>query len=286
MPPLKAGVISAEHLRRAVLQGVGHDYLGGPGGPAQLRAMSAAGSAEAARRARPSRARAGLPAALRQPFTAQALTDLAAPVSARCGGRRFVPMLIEASMASAPGTCPLWASAPGSPTVRTSASPAAARTPLGCDRVGIDLVLRREASAVTAGRRPRARPADPRAACGRPRPGLGRLPEPGRPRGRESPFHVVSNGGSRSPWAGIPAGLRAGPTRIAYPGQAVDRHATRARSVRGGDEARPDSRRPRDGRAGGRRPARRGLGSGSGSSLRAFFSERDSFKGRPPPGRQ
>jgi hypothetical protein len=100
IPPLRARVISTEHLRRAVLQGVGRDYLGGtqvgpPGfGLCLQRGLRRLLDERTLRSLAPdSRRPAG------QQLSAQARNRLARPVGDRCGGRRFVPKLIEASMA-------------------------------------------------------------------------------------------------------------------------------------------------------------------------------------------
>jgi hypothetical protein len=100
VPPLRDRVISVEHLRRAVLRGVGRDYLGGTQvGPPSFGLCLQHGM----RSLLHERNLRALALVYRRPggqqLTAQALTDLAAPVGARCGGRRFLPMLIEASMA-------------------------------------------------------------------------------------------------------------------------------------------------------------------------------------------
>jgi hypothetical protein len=225
VPPLKARVIGAEHLRRAVLQGVGRDYLSGTQvGPPSFGLCLQRGL----RRGLDERTLRSLALVYRRPggqaFTAQALADLAVPIGDRCGGRRFVPEMIAASIAFRAGHLP--AAGVGA---RLSYGPyigVTCRRPnrTRCDGVGVDLVLRREAVAVSAtvgGRRLRLRtPGLHTGVAGRDwvgyldRVGLGR---------RQSPFHVGSYGGSRGIWAGYPPVYVPVDLEIAYPG---GRHVT------------------------------------------------------------
>ena len=205
VPPLRDRVVSLEHLRRAVLHGVGRDYLGGTQvGPPSFGLCLQRGM----RSLLHERNLRALALVYRRPagqqFTAQALTDLAAPIGSRCGGRRFVPMLIEASMAFRTGRL-----RPVGVAARLARGPqlgVACRqaSSIRCDRVGIDLVLRRRATAVTAtlaGRKLRLRTADGPGVAGRSwtghldRAGLGR---PG------SPLYVSPQGGERMIWGGYP----------------------------------------------------------------------------------
>jgi hypothetical protein len=206
VPPLRGRVISAEHLRRAVLQGIGRDYLSGTQvGPPSFGLCLQRGL----RRLLDERTLRSLALVYRRPsgqqFTAQALAELAVPIGDRCGGRRFVPMPIEASMAFRAGHLPaagVEARLSYGPYVGVTCRPANSTR---CDSVGIDLVLRREATAVSArvaGRKLRLRtPGLHTGVAGRDwvgyldRVGLGR---------RGSPFHVDSYGRSPKIWAGYP----------------------------------------------------------------------------------
>jgi hypothetical protein len=140
-----------------------------------------------------------------QQFTAQALSDLAVPVGDRCGGRRFVPEMIDASIAFRTGHLPA-----AGIEARLSYGPYLGVTcgranTIGCDSVGIDLVLRREASAVTArvaGRELRLRtPGLHTGVAGRDWVGYLDRVGLGRP---ESPFHVDSYSRDPEVWAGSP----------------------------------------------------------------------------------
>src|SRR6478735_6562937 len=90
VPPLRDRAISAEHLRRAVLRGLGRDYLSGTQvGPPGFGLCLQRGL----RRVLDERTLRSLALVYRRPagqqFTAQALADLAVPIGDRCGGRRF-----------------------------------------------------------------------------------------------------------------------------------------------------------------------------------------------------
>jgi hypothetical protein len=206
VPPLKARVITVEHLRRAILQGVGRDYLGGTQvGPPSYGLCLQRG----VRRLLDGKTLRTLALVYRQPSgqqrTAQALTEIAAPVGARCaGGRKLVPMMIEASMAFRAGHLP-----PVGIGARLSYGPYLGVTcrrasSIRCDRVGIDLVLRRRASAVVAtiaGRALRLRtPGLHTGAAGKD--WVGYLDGAGLRR-RGSRFQIDSYGEGRS-WAGSP----------------------------------------------------------------------------------
>jgi hypothetical protein len=143
-------------------------------------------------------------------LAAQTLNALAAPVGAECGGAEYVPELVTASVALG-GDYPLSRLGIAARRLGVTYGPY-----LGvdcrrvgskrCDRVGVDVVLRRDARAVTAwvgGRRLVLRtPGLHSGEAGRDwvgylnRVGLGR---PG------SPFRVPSNGGNPDTWAGSPA---------------------------------------------------------------------------------
>jgi len=145
-----------------------------------------------------------------QQFAAQALNTLAAPVGAECGGAKYVPELVTASEALG-GRYPLSRLGVAARRLGVTYGPylgLTCRRPgsTRCDSVGVDLVLRREARAVTAwiaGRRLVLRtPGLHSGEAGRDwvgyldRVGLGRS---------GSPFQIPSNGGNRGTWAGSPA---------------------------------------------------------------------------------
>lgn len=219
VPPLRPRVISDERLRRAVLQGVGRDYLSGTQvGPPSFglcmqRGMRAMLNARVLRT---------LALVYRQPSgqqrTAQALSAMAVPIGARCGGRRFVPMPIEASMAFRAGRLRALGVAS-----RLSYGPYVGVTcreanSIGCDSVGIDLVLRREAiavSATVAGRELRLRtPGLHSGVTGKD--WVGYLDQVGLDR-PTSPFHVDPYGGNPGTWAGYPPVYLPVRLGIAYP---------------------------------------------------------------------
>jgi hypothetical protein len=208
VPPLRDRTIGVGHLRRAVLRGVGRDYLGGTQvGPPSFGLCLQRGS----RRRLDEASLRRLALVYRRPggqqFTAQALNALAEPVGVRCGGRRFVPMLIEASMAFRAGRLRPAANR----ELRLAYGPYLGVTcrPAGsahCDSVGIDLVLRRKAAAVSAwvgGRRLRLRTPGLHTGAGG-RDWVGYLDRVGFER-PGSPFRLPSNGGNRGAWAGSPA---------------------------------------------------------------------------------
>ena len=220
VPPLKARVISAEHLRRAVLQGIGRDYLSGTQvGPPSFGLCLQRGL----RRLLDERTLRSLALVYRRPsgqqFTAQALAELAVPIGDRCGGRRFVPEMIEASMAFRAGHLPatgVEARLSYGPYVGVTCRPA---NTTRCDRVGIDLVLRREATAVSAtvaGRGLRLQ--TPGLHSGVPgKDWVGYLDRVGLDR-HESPFQVDSYGRSPKIWAGYPPVYLPVELEISYPG--------------------------------------------------------------------
>jgi hypothetical protein len=89
-----------------------------------------------------------------QAFAAQALNRMAAPIGAECGGAKYIPELVTASRALA-GRYPLSRLEIAARRLGIVYGPylgvtcrTANRT--GCDEIGIDVVLRREAKAVTA----------------------------------------------------------------------------------------------------------------------------------------
>ena len=150
-----------------------------------------------------------------QQFAAQALNALAAPIGAECGGAKFVPELIGAAEA-------LGGELSAEPARHRGAAPRRRLRPLPgsagrragstrCDQVGIDVVLHREAAAVTAwvgGRRLRLK--DPRSAQRRRRAGLGRVPRPGRARPARKPLLRSPERQEPGHVGRVPTGLRAG----------------------------------------------------------------------------
>jgi hypothetical protein len=219
MPPRNDRVITVEHLRRAVLRGLGRDFLAGTQvGPPSFGLCLQRGMRQSLTR----RTLRTLALAYRrpagQPFTAQALSRLAAPIGDRCGGRRFVPEMIDASNAFRAGR--LAAAGIGSrlaygPYLGVRCRKASS---ILCDRVGIDLVLHREAAAVTAwvgGRRVRLRtPGLHNGIAGRD--WVGRLERVGL-RQPGSPFHVEKDGGDPASWAGYPPVYVPVDLEIVYP---------------------------------------------------------------------
>ena len=100
VPPVRDRIVSTEHLRRAILRGLGRDYLGGTQvGPPSFGLCLQRGM----RRLLDEQELSSLTSVYRRPagqqFTAQALNELAMPVGDRCGGRQYVPELIDASIA-------------------------------------------------------------------------------------------------------------------------------------------------------------------------------------------
>jgi hypothetical protein len=157
-----------------------------------------------------------------QQFAAQALNALAAPVGAECGGAKYVPELVAASEALG-GNYPLSRLDVAARRLGVTYGPYLGRTcrkpgSTRCDSVGVDLVLRREARAVTAwvgGRRLVLRtPGLHSGEAGRDwvgylhRVGLGR---PG------SPFHIPSKGRSPAAWVGSPAVYLPVRLEVSYP---------------------------------------------------------------------
>jgi hypothetical protein len=155
-------------------------------------------------------------------FAAQALNALAAPIGAECGGAKFVPELIGAAEALG-GEYPL-----------SRLEIAARRLGIGygpylgvrcarpgsthCDQVGIDVVLHRQAAAVTAWvgeRRVHLQtPGLHNRVVGRD--WVGYLPRVGLDR-PESPFYIPLNGRNPGTWAGYPAVYVPVRLAIAYP---------------------------------------------------------------------
>jgi hypothetical protein len=150
--PVNAGPQSEEVLRSKVVTGVGEDFRGGThAGPRGYGICIRLGIGHALDRATLLR----LLSVSRRPggsaFAAQALNDLAVPIGDACGGRQFIPQLTHAAAALR-----------GSRLVDSRAHrigleygpylgvscPRPSR--IACDRVGLDLVLRRDARSVVA----------------------------------------------------------------------------------------------------------------------------------------
>jgi hypothetical protein len=156
--PPNAGPQSEEVLRSKVVTGVGEDFRGGTrAGPKGYGICIRVGIGRALDR--PTLRR--LLIVSRRPggsaFAAQALNAIAVPIGDACGGRRFVPELVHAAAALR------GARLVDSPAHRVGleygpyigiSCPRPSRR--ACDRIGIDLVLRRQArsvAAIVAGRR-------------------------------------------------------------------------------------------------------------------------------------
>jgi hypothetical protein len=197
-------------LRDKILLGVAADYKAGTGvGPSRFGLCLRLGL----RRALTGAQLDSLAAVYRQPsgrqLVAQALNRLAVPVGDSCGGRQFVPEMIAASAGSAKvDLSEMRSQRPGvayGPYIGVSC-PRANST--GCDRVGLDLVLRRRAVAVTASVAGRSihlispGPVPHNAGAGD-RDWGGYLDRVGLSR-RGSPFRIPPNGRARGGWAGQP----------------------------------------------------------------------------------
>jgi hypothetical protein len=157
-----------------------------------------------------------------QQFAAQALNALAAPIGAECGGAKYVPELIDAAAAlgdryplSRLGIAARRLGLTYGPYLGVTCRKAGSTR---CDSIGVDLVLRRDARAVTAwvaGRRLVFHtPGLHSGEAGRDwvgyldRVGLGR---PG------SRFHIPANGRNPGAWAGSPAVYLPVRLEISYP---------------------------------------------------------------------
>jgi hypothetical protein len=229
--PISSAATDFNRMLDKVILGLATDFRAGThAGPSGYRLCVRLGMRRVLTRAQLSR----LVSVYRRPggqqFAAQALNALAAPVGAECGGAKFVPELIGASEAL------------GSVYPLSRLDIAARRLGIGygpylgvrcrqagstgCDAVGIDVVLHREAAAVTAwvggqrvrfgaGRRVRLRtPGLHNGVAGRDWVGyLGRAGF-GRP---ESPFYIPSNGRKPGTWGGYPPVYVPVRLAIAYP---------------------------------------------------------------------
>jgi hypothetical protein len=157
-----------------------------------------------------------------QQLAAQALNALAAPVGAECGGARYVPELVMASEAVG-GDYPLARLGIAAHRLGITYGPYLGVTcrktgATGCDSVGVDVVLRRDARAVTAwlgGRRLVMR--TPGLHTGRAgRDWVGYLDRVGLER-PASPFHIPANGRNTPSLAGSPAVHLPVRLEISYP---------------------------------------------------------------------
>jgi hypothetical protein len=222
--PSNAGPQSEEVLRSKIVTGVGEDFRGGThAGPKGFGICIRVGIGHALDRATllrllsVSRRRGGTG------FAAQALADIAVPIGDACGGRQFVPELIHAAGALR-----------GARLVDSRAHrlgleygpylgiscPRPSR--IACDRIGIDLVLRRQARSVAvtvAGRRLRLVTPGPvphdAGAVGRDWGGF--LEDVGL--GREgSAFQIPPGGRSPDRWGGQPPVYLPMRVAIVYPG--------------------------------------------------------------------
>ncbi len=158
-----------------------------------------------------------------QAFAAQALSRIAAPIGAECGGAKFMPEPIDASAALA-GHYPLSRLMIAARRLGITYGPYLGVTchragHTGCEEVGIDLVLRRDARSVTAwvGRRRLTlrTPGEHNGVAGRDWVGFVRgvgLNRPG------SPFQIPDNGRNRGTWAGYPPVHLPVRLAVAYPG--------------------------------------------------------------------
>ncbi len=206
-PPVGPRTVGFGALRRAILRGAAADFRAGTGvGPPRFEQCLQSNL----RGALDKNELVSLVGVYRRPggqqFTAQALSALAAPLGDRCGGRRFVPEMIAASMALRYGRLE------GKATNRldigygpyvgvrcqTANSPS-------CDRVGIDFVLKEKAVRVTAsiaGRRVKLRTPGLHDRVPR-KDWVGFLSNVGMAR-KDSPFYIPENGRADGVWGGNP----------------------------------------------------------------------------------
>jgi hypothetical protein len=150
--PGNAGPQSEEVLRSKIVTGVGEDFRGGThAGPRGYGTCIRLGIGRALDRA----TLVQLLSVSRRPgglaLAAQALNEIAVPAGDACGGRRFVPELVQAAAALR-----------GVRLVDSRAHRLGLEygpylgiacprpRPAACDRIGIDLVLRRQARSVAA----------------------------------------------------------------------------------------------------------------------------------------
>jgi hypothetical protein len=208
--PLSSAATDFNRMRDKVVLGLATDFRGGThAGPKGFGLCVRLGVRRALTRAQLSRIVSVYRRPGGQAFAAQALNAMAAPIGAECGGAKFVPELIGAAEALG-GDYPLSRLGIAARRLGIGYRPylgVRCRRPgaTGCDEVGIDLVLHREAASVTAwvgGRRVRMRtPGLHNGVVGRDWVGyLGRVgfDRPG------SPFHIDANGRNRGTWAGSP----------------------------------------------------------------------------------
>ena len=206
-PPVGPRTVGFRALRRAILRGAAADFTAGTGvGPPRFEQCLQSNL----RGALDKNELESLIGVYRRPggqqFTAQALNALAAPLGDRCGGRRFVPEMISASMAlrygSLEGTSINRLVIGYGPYVGVSCQ--AANSP-SCDRVGIDFVLKKEAVRVTAsiaGRRVKLRTPGLHNRISN-RDWVGFLSNVGMAR-KGSPFYIPDNGRANGVWDGNP----------------------------------------------------------------------------------
>jgi len=222
--PKNAGPQSEEVLRSKIVTGVGEDFRNGThAGPEGYGICIRLGMSHALDRATLLR----LLSVSRRPrgtaFAARALSVIAVPIGDACGGRQFVPELIHAAAAlRGARLVDFHAHRFGleyGPYLGISC-PRPSR--IACDRIGIDLVLRRQARSVAAtiARRriqlvtpgPVPHDAD---AVGRDWGGF--LEDVGL--GREgSPFHIPPSGRAPARWGGEPPVYLPMRVEIVYPG--------------------------------------------------------------------
>jgi hypothetical protein len=222
--PPNAGPQSEEVLRSKIVTGVGEDFRGGTqAGPKGYGICIRAGIGRALDRATLRRLLTVSRRSRGAAFAAQALNAIAVLIGGACGGRRFVPELVHAA-AALRGARLVDSRAHRlgleyGPYLGISCPRPSRRA---CDRIGIDLVLRRQArsvAAIVARRRvqlvtPGPIPHDA-GAVGRDWGGF--LEDVGL--GREgSPFHIPPGGRSPDRWGGQPPVYLPMRVAIVYPG--------------------------------------------------------------------
>jgi hypothetical protein len=223
--PTKAAPTNYKLMRDKVILGAAKDFrLGTGAGPPRYALCVRLGMRRALTRGQLDHLVAVYRQAGGQQLAAQALNGLAAPIGAECGGARYVPELVQASEALG-GAYPLSHLGLAARRLGITYGPYLGITcrkasSTRCDSVGLDVVLRRDARAVTTwmgGRKLVLRtPGLHSGEAGRDWVGyLNRVgfARPG------SPFHISSSGRSPGAWAGSPAVSLLVRFEIAYPGE-------------------------------------------------------------------
>jgi hypothetical protein len=211
VPPVSDRAIGPDRLRQLIVSGVAADFREGTGaGPRGFGLCLRLGLRRSLDNAALQRLALTYSGPSGQQLAAQALNALAAPAGARCGGKRFVPELVEASRALGSGHLKIGQSgALGlvyGPYVGIANCPRPNST--RCAAIGFDMVLKHRALTASAEIAGRSVPLQT------PGPIPHNAGAPGRDWGgylanvdleaRDSPFHIPGNGRPRGFWAGQP----------------------------------------------------------------------------------